>query len=448
MEGLQKNETSHALITSCIETIPNFVKPIQKTAESVEIMPEDKVETIKTEETLAVLENYIVAPEKEEQKTEKKYEEELKTPEDESYKECKSNPVEAAKEDYSAIEEDPEKAISEIVESAISAEREISKFCAEVEKITSPETIEKQIDSLDEIEEEEVEFEDNADDTLYWISVNEFHREQLEKLMVANKRFCSDIVVENNNSTLNQLVENHKSDIEDHRTPLKMSLSFDAPPPLFTAAPPSFQRSLSDVSFMDPRKERLIRNGNSNGFYDKPPVRQYGQFFYDKIHHKEEPYASNFNMNTSYSMYRAQKANNNNNSNNNNNTSQVNQWNPRSNGFEPSIQQPSHVWNHSEHISPALPSFVMDKPPPFSQLPSTTSTPQTAAQVLNNYRAAATVDESFSGFIREKILTSLPPPKTKNLSADPRLNLTLVSEQKIDDSTTPKKKVSASKSSL
>lgn len=424
----------HQPILSSNGTIPNFVEPIQKTAESVEKMPEVKEEAIKKEEeNVTVLADNITLKKDDEQKTEKIIVEESKIPEhvSETSEKFKIIPTEVSENEHLEIEEDPEKAISAIVESAISAEREIAKFKAEVEIIAQPEIIEKQDEPLDEIEDE---LEDDEDDSSYWNVVNEFHKEQLEKLKASNKRFCYDATSENKSSTSDHdssSDENNKPDVEDHRKPLKMSLSFDAPPPLssFIVAPPPYQRSMSDISFMDPRKDRWITNGNSNGFYDKPPARQYGQFFYDKIHHKEEPYVSNFNMNNSYSMYRAQKATH--------NTSQVNQWNSRSNGFEPSIPPPSHVWNHSEPPPLALPSFIMDKPPPFTHLPSATT--QTAAQVLNNFRAAATVDETLSGFTREKIITSLP--KTKNLSADPRLNPTLVTEQKIDDSATPKKKV-------
>lgn len=120
---------------------------------------------------------------------------------------------------------------------------------------------------------------DDEEEAQHRECVEEFHKDTLEKLMNANKRFFNSAIIQNPFKS-----ENYRSRYEK---PFKSSLSFES------HQPSPFQRSISEYS--DPRKNDRW----SNGIYERRE--SYGSFHYDKIHHRD-------NLTTTYSMYRAQKA--------------------------------------------------------------------------------------------------------------------------------------------
>lgn len=284
---------------------------------------------------------------------------------------------------------------------------------------------------------------DDEDDTPYRECVEEFHKDTLEKLIEANKRFCRESYVHNpfkhsvsydgRDSGRHSKTDDYHSrgnrcyDYDDHRKPLKMSLSFDSHQQYsHHNYPPHYQRSISEV-FNDPRKERWC----GNGMYEN---RNYGSFHYDKIHHREP-------ITTTYSMYRAQKA-----------SQMDSRWGSRQNYDYPQEQQ--HKVNN----------FVSEKPPMAPQPQSQPTTPT----IINNYKPIQpepirsepllvavspqaealkiAISDPFGGFLKDTKLNVISPvavlPKTKTASHDPRLNPSLAQDIKKEESVTPKKKVS------
>ncbi|CAG9812113.1 unnamed protein product [Chironomus riparius] len=300
--------------------------------------------------------------------------------------------------------------------------------------------------SKNELETEPIESDndiDDEDDTPYRECVEEFHKDTIEKLTEANKRFCRDNYVHNpfkhsvsydeRESVRYSKTDDYHSrgsrgyDYDDHRKPLKMSVSFDSHQQYSHHNYPShYQRSISEVC-NDPRKERW----SGNGIHEN---RKYGSFHYDKIHHREP-------ITTTYSMYRAQKA------------SQMDcRWNSRQNyEYQP---EPQHKVN----------SYVPEKP---AMAPQPIPQPITPT-VINSYRPIQpepirieplilaispqaealknATSDSFGGFLLETKLNVTSPvtvlPKTKTASHDPRLNPSLVQDVKKEETATPKKKLS------
>ena len=285
---------------------------------------------------------------------------------------------------------------------------------------------------------------DDEDDTPYRECVEEFHKDTLEKLMQANKRFCRENIVHNpfkhsvsydgrdggrySKSDDYHSRGNRNYDYDDHRKPLKMSLSFDSHQQYpHHNYPPHYQRSISEV-FNDPRKERWC----GNGMYEN---RNYGSFHYDKIHHREP-------ITTTYSMYRAQKA-----------SQMESRWSNRQTYDYP--QEPQHKVNNyvpekppmapqPQPITPAvINSYRPPQPEPIRCEPLVLAvSPQ--AEALKNATSdpfvGLLIDTKLSASVAASISTVLP--KTKTASHDPRLNPSLVQDVKKDEPALPKKKVS------
>lgn len=343
---------------------------------------------------------------------------------------------------------DTTKSISDSL-SDLKPEKVVEQQVASILEKVIPKTLKidfaKEIDvvvSKNEPETEPIESDndmDDEDDTPYRECVEEFHKDTLEKLMEANKRFCRESYVHNpfkhsvsydgKESGRQSKTDDYHSrgnrcyDYDDHRKPLKMSLSFDSHQQYsHHNYPPHYQRSISEV-FNDPRKERWC----GNGMYEN---RNYGSFHYDKIHHREP-------ITTTYSMYRAQKA-----------SQMDSRWGSRQNYDYP--QEPPHKVNN----------FVPEKPPMVPQ--------PTTPTVINSYKLIQpepirsepllvavspqaealkiAISDPFGGFLKDTKLNVISPvavlPKTKTASHDPRLNPSLVQDIKKEESATPKKKVS------
>jgi hypothetical protein len=271
--------------------------------------------------------------------------------------------------------------------------------------------LEKVIPKILKSEQPEPEVDDLAeDDTQYKESIEEFHKSTLEKLMQANKRFFKENSYENPFRTEydghhTRVSRFDKVDYEEHRRPLKMSLSFESQQ--YPSHPPHFQRSISEV-FPDHRKDRW-----SNGTYD----RNYGSFHYDKIHHREP-------ITTTYSMYRAQKTN----------PQGDQRWNNNRQAYEPT------TWNNQPEVQPIL-TINTVVPPSVNNFRSVvTEIPKTPA--VETPTVVETIVDGFDGFLKEKLTSGAAIlPKTKTASADPRLNPLLVQDSKKDEPSTPKKKV-------
>lgn len=351
---------------------------------------------------------------------------------------------------------------------SVKPEKVVEQQVASILEKVIPKTL--KVDFVKELEEEKPvpteteELIDDEDDTQYRETVEEFHKDTLEKLMMANKRFCRDGTVHNpfkhsvsydgrDSGRYQKSDDYHSSrnrgyDYDDPRKPLKMSLSFDSHQHQqqynqhhSQYPPPNYQRSISEV-FHDPRKERWC----GNGIYEN---RNYGSFHYDKIHHRDP-------ITTTYSMYRAQKA------------SQIDsRWNNNRPTYEYPVQDPPPQQQQTQQPLKVVNNFVAEVKPIIQ--------PQTIVPpvVVNSYRppqpepirceppVVATVvnpqaealknatSDPFAGIFKDLNVPSSPAvlPKTKTASSDPRLNPSLVQDVKKDEPATPKKKVRISQTS-
>ncbi|KAG5666343.1 hypothetical protein PVAND_014378 [Polypedilum vanderplanki] len=161
--------------------------------------------------------------------------------------------------------------------------------------------ISRTIKSDQEVPSMEAITSDEEDDTQYRESVEEFHKDTLERLIQANKRFYRETLGSNSFRGNRSFDYNN-----DYRRPLKASISFESQyqnnyQNQHHNYQPAFNRSIS---------ERWNSNGN------------YGSFHYDKFHHREQT--------NTYSMYRAQKA------------SQMDRWNNSCNNNKNTHHQ---IWN-------------------------------------------------------------------------------------------------------
>lgn len=289
-----------------------------------------------------------------------------------------------------------------VEEPAKPADPVVSQVASILEKVI-PKTLKPDI-----IEQIEDPVEDDEDDSQNWEIVEKFHKDVIEKLMLANRRFCNNSIIQNP----------FKTETESHRhsrfdKPLKASLSFEShhAPSLH---PPHFQRSVSEV-LNDPRKDRL-----NNGFYERRD--SYGSFHYDKIHHREP-------ITTTYSMYRAQKA------------AQIDhRWNNNSVWTPPPQVEPPKVINNFTPVTVTTPATPQS--PPRVVLPEVIR-PIPAAVDVSTATVPVTPTEPFGTFLKEKLTssTSLLLPAAKTSSHDPRLNPLLIVDTKKEELSTPKKKV-------
>lgn len=338
-----------------------------------------------------------------------------------------------------------------------SAEKDKIKTVDDVEKMkteieSKPAAIEERTFSRsstrsdDDKSNQKKESEGDEDDDRHWDMVMEFHRLQLEKLTNANKRFAENPSKAFLNDTLNPRrfkieeilssfsSDKHKNDAEsplqlrascntlprlqtrfsrfnkvesDPRKNFKASLSFETHHSPFSTAPSPFQRSTSEISITDPRRNRWGRNGDTTPC-NSNSILPYVPFYNDKTHHKDEPYSK-----VSYSTYRAQKA------------SQLELHpSPWAHNHSNDAMEPS--WNQYEIQAN---NFITEKPLICTSY---------AADAVNSFKLITA--DAISAFPKESFT---PLPKTKTSVSDPRLNPSLQTEARKEECATPKKKVKA-----
>lgn len=367
-------------------------------------------------------------------------------------------------------EVDTEILIDDIVDTAISEEREIEKYKAEVEKFTNPgdpSLIMKQLEDIDvvsdvdvDVYDDDVEDEHQSNEMEHWDNVQDFLKLNLDKLSKGNAKYCKIHERRALNFPLEGLLE-HQDDVDDeeqHPTsstqshePIKHSYSFDerqlSPP----APAQSYQRSISElpnVMYCKPmeiespaqRMDFINFATRSNGLMNANITttqvpRIYGGPLSEYYSPLDVPGRTFGGRNSSFSLYP--------------NTPAIGNFVPVTGGLRPMNGFDSYSTlmtssNFDTKISPTgVGAFDTTRFMLNCLTPTTPSTPTTPIiPQVNCNNSVLSEDPSWVAFSSK--MGGYGKVFTKTASSDPRLNPTLVAEAKKEDVPMPKKKVSFS----
>lgn len=254
-----------------------------------------------------------------------------------------------------------------------------------------------------------------------WEKVMEFHRLQLQELQQKNGRFSASayetsMLARTERTSPEQSIRNYdaklgttnrlprvhtrfslfeNSEYIDPRKALRTSLSMEKHQDTNNVGPAPFQRSTSDISLSEVRRNRWSGNSSASTPFNSNSTLPFTSFYAESHHFdRDESYSK-----TCYSAYRTQKS------------SWLNNQTPDSHSTSWEIQTPN--------------SFAA----------SYSSIKETAMSVFKSEENLGLL-QNISSTTPNILLT-----KTKTSSCDPRLNPTLVQEVRKEENSAPKKKV-------